>query len=38
MEPKLKLQGLVRDAGLDANRGNVLKFEVVDIGETVEGV
>ena len=35
LEPKLKIQELVREAEAE---GKVLNFQVVNIGETVEGV
>lgn len=37
LEPKLKIEELVREAGLGDDGEKALKFEVVHLGETVEG-
>jgi hypothetical protein len=36
LEPKLKVESMVADAGIDADGRRVLNFDVVDIGDTVE--
>jgi hypothetical protein len=38
MEPKLRLEELVRGAGTDDDGRRLVDFDVVDIGGSVEGV